>query len=122
MIDLNEINRDPWPSYPVNKDDLRNLLAENARMREALRPFSALAEYGVDIPLTRAGRIARALCEADGADPDTIVLGYARPYQLATCGQNKQLVILQAPLQPAWMHYLRDAENAIAVCEMFKEE
>jgi len=36
MIDLNEINRDPWPTFPVNKDDLRSLLAENARMKDGL--------------------------------------------------------------------------------------
>lgn len=36
MIDLNEINRDPWPTFPVNKDDLRSLLAENARMRDII--------------------------------------------------------------------------------------
>ena len=26
MIDLNEINRDPWLTFPVNKDDLRQLI------------------------------------------------------------------------------------------------
>jgi hypothetical protein len=25
MIDMEEINRDPWPTYPVNKDDLRKV-------------------------------------------------------------------------------------------------
>jgi hypothetical protein len=25
MIDLDEIDRDPWPTYPVNKDELRRL-------------------------------------------------------------------------------------------------
>ena len=31
MIDLNEINRDPWPTFPVNKDDLRELINSLAR-------------------------------------------------------------------------------------------
>jgi hypothetical protein len=26
MIDIEEINRDPWSTYPIRKDDLRKLL------------------------------------------------------------------------------------------------
>ena len=63
MIDLNEINRDPWPTFPVNKDDLRSLLAENARLREALLDISAIVnqQWGGDWDETENARaIARA--------------------------------------------------------------
>ena len=63
MIDLNEINRDPWPTFPVNKDDLRNLLDENARLREALLEISAIVnqQWGGDWDeIENARAIARA--------------------------------------------------------------
>ena len=48
MIDLNEINRDPWPTFPVNKDDLRSLLDENARLRSQIeKPQLSLAPFAV---------------------------------------------------------------------------
>ena len=66
MIDLNEINRDPWPTFPVNKDDLRSLLAENARMRDALAPFAALAIYGdAHAPDTRDTDECGGICVGD---------------------------------------------------------
>ena len=48
MIDIKALDNDPWTTSPVNKDDLRELMAENARLREALQDsrdyFSLMAD------------------------------------------------------------------------------
>jgi len=36
MIDLNALDNDPWPTIPVNKDDLRALAAALHRMERDL--------------------------------------------------------------------------------------
>jgi hypothetical protein len=39
MIDLDAIDADPWQTWPVNKQDLRGLVDEIERLREALQGF-----------------------------------------------------------------------------------
>ena len=36
MIDLDAIDKDPWPTWPVDKKELRNVVDEIHRLRVAL--------------------------------------------------------------------------------------
>ena len=49
MIDLNEINRDPWPTFPVNKDDLRQLLDDLKRAQNLLDAYRDAVVIAVDM-------------------------------------------------------------------------
>jgi hypothetical protein len=40
MIDLDAMGKDPWPTWPVDKKELRDLLGEIERLRAALRRIS----------------------------------------------------------------------------------
>ena len=37
MIDLDAMHKDPWPTWPVDKKELRDLVGEIERLRAALR-------------------------------------------------------------------------------------
>ena len=37
MIDLDAMEKDPWPTWPVDKKELRGLVDDIERMRDALR-------------------------------------------------------------------------------------
>jgi collagenase-like PrtC family protease len=40
MIDLDAMNRDPWPTWPVDKNELRILVEENEKLRAALQKYA----------------------------------------------------------------------------------
>jgi hypothetical protein len=40
MIDLDAMNKDPWPTWPVDKNELRMLVEENERLRAALEDIA----------------------------------------------------------------------------------
>jgi hypothetical protein len=40
MIDLDAMNKDPWPTWPVDKKNIRYLVGEVKRLRAALRRIS----------------------------------------------------------------------------------
>ena len=52
MIDLDAMNKDPWPTWPVDKMELRILVDEINRLREALQ---AIAQC--PIPVKIPGRV-----------------------------------------------------------------
>ena len=43
MIDLDAIDKDPWPTWPVDKNELRGLVDEIHQLRAALRSIAANA-------------------------------------------------------------------------------
>jgi hypothetical protein len=45
MIDLDAMGRDPWPTWPVDKNELRILVEENEKLRAALHEWDALIEH-----------------------------------------------------------------------------
>ena len=45
MIDLDAMDKDPWPMWPVDKNELRNLVEEIERLRAALHEWDALIEH-----------------------------------------------------------------------------
>jgi hypothetical protein len=45
MIDLDAMGKDPWPTWPVDKKELRDLLDEIDRLRAALHEWDALIEH-----------------------------------------------------------------------------
>ena len=47
MIDLDAMNKDPWPTWPVDKNELRGLVDEIERLRAALREKDNIA-YIID--------------------------------------------------------------------------
>lgn len=73
----------------------------------------------LDIP-PRIKRLARALCERDRGNPDSVVMGAAH-YALAVDGMSKKLPLVQFPIQPLWVHYLADARSAVEIVEAIPE-
>jgi hypothetical protein len=77
MIDLDEIDRDPWPTYPVNKKDLHvihdvmtKLIKRLAIMENALSFYSDKANWHVPVfdesrVIIDGGRIARNALNGD---------------------------------------------------------
>ena len=45
MIDLDAMDKDPWPTWPVDKNELRILVEENEKLRAALHEWDALIEH-----------------------------------------------------------------------------
>jgi len=45
MIDLDAMDKDPWPTWPVGKNELRGLVDEIDRLRAALHEWDALIEH-----------------------------------------------------------------------------
>jgi len=45
MIDLNAMDRDPWPTWPVDKDELRMLVEENEKLRAANDYLCSRVDY-----------------------------------------------------------------------------
>ena len=40
MVDLDAMDADPWPTWPVDKNELRGLVDEIERLRAALRKIA----------------------------------------------------------------------------------
>ena len=62
MIDLDAMNKDPWPTWPVDKKDLRGLVDEIERLRAALREIEAMKWFA------RPCEIAHAALEGEKTD------------------------------------------------------
>ena len=70
MIDLDAMNKDQWQTWPVKKEELRGLVHEIDRLREALRRISHAPcgkMYCAD-GHEEAVLIARAALEGEKAD------------------------------------------------------
>ena len=64
MIDLNELNNDPWTTYPVSKDELRKTIARLALLENALVFYADKYNWYVPVfdesrVIIDGGRIAR---------------------------------------------------------------
>lgn len=45
MIDLDAMNKDPWPTWPVDKNELRILVEENEKLRAANDYLCSRVDY-----------------------------------------------------------------------------
>ncbi len=63
MIDLDAMNKDPWPTWPVDKTELRMLVEENEKLRAALQ---RIFYYG----LVSSADLERALAVLEGEASD----------------------------------------------------
>lgn len=76
-----------------------------------------LAEEGKDIS-PELEHCAKQLCESDGYAPDDMVMGYDVPgYHHPTGARG--LVLLAAPISPAWHAYIRRAAVVLAAKEEY---
>jgi len=72
MIDLDAMSKDPWPTWPVDKNELRGLVEEIERMRDALEqvmqkcPYARKDQWCAGLNCTCV--IIRAALEGEKAD------------------------------------------------------
>ena len=65
MVDLDAMDADPWPTWPVDKNELRGLVDEIERLRAALRDIALFSPYKHSSTLRRK---ARAALEGEASD------------------------------------------------------
>ena len=68
MIDLDAMNKDPWPTWPVDKMELRILVEENEKLRAANVYLCSRVDY---LPYCHEiERLRAALREIEDCDLD----------------------------------------------------
>lgn len=71
------------------------------------------ARFTVSPEAIELRRVARVLCEKRGHDPDIVVMGW-EDVPLAV-GAKRTVALLQLPIHPQWMLFVREARDAIEV-------
>tara|TARA_R110000868_G_scaffold191020_2_gene435162 strand:- start:211 stop:450 length:240 start_codon:yes stop_codon:yes gene_type:complete len=67
MIDFDAIDKDPWTTWPVAKDELRMLVKKNKKLRAVLRECQAMLNIAFDYDGDVFGRSHNRAVDAEFA-------------------------------------------------------